>query len=122
MRCKYEPVLLQPGPIPAGVWQSISVDFIEKLSESYEKDTIWVIINRLSKYAHFIPLAHPFTASNLAEIFIRDIYRLHGAPTNIVSDRDPLFTNKFWSSFLQQLGVTQPFYSLSPAIRWEKWC
>lgn len=103
---------MQPLPIPTGVWQSISMDFIEKLPKSHGKEVIWVIIDRLSKYAHFIPLAHPCTASKLAEIFIQEIYKLHGAPSNIVSDRDPLFTSKFWSSFLQQLGVTQ---SLSTA-------
>lgn len=110
LRCKYEPRavagLLQPLPVPEGVWQSIAMDFIEKLPESHGKDTIWVVIDRLSKYAHFIPIAHPFTASKLAKIFIAEIYKLHGAPANIVSDRDPLFTSKFWGSFLGQLGIS----------------
>ncbi|XP_050889666.1 uncharacterized protein LOC127094949 [Lathyrus oleraceus] len=59
------------------------MDFIEKLPKSHGKDTIWVVIDRLSKYAHFIPIAHPFTVSKLAEIFIAEIYKLHGAPANI---------------------------------------
>nr|CAJ00278.1 hypothetical protein [Lotus japonicus] len=111
LRCKYErvasPGLLQPLPIPAGVWQSIAMDFIDKLPKSHGKDAIWVVIDRLSKYAHFIPLTHPYTASTLAEIFIKEVYRLHGAPSNIVSDRDPLFTSTFWTAFLQQLGISQ---------------
>ncbi|KAK4270158.1 hypothetical protein QN277_023237 [Acacia crassicarpa] len=83
------------------------MDFIEKLPKSKGKDTIWVIIDRLSKYAHFIPLAHPFTASGLAQLFLDNIYKLHGAPANIISDRDPLFTSQFWREFLLRLGVQQ---------------
>lgn len=116
LRCKYEPHavpgLLQPLAIPDGVWQSIAMDFIEGLPKSHGKDTIWVVIDRLSKYAHFIALSHPFSASTLAEVFINNVYKLHGAPANIVSDRDPLFTSKFWAAFLQQLGISQ---SLSTA-------
>lgn len=111
LRCKYEtratPGLLQPLPIPGGIWQSIAMDFIDKLPLSHGKETIWVIVDRLSKYAHFIPLSHPYTASKLADIFLKEIYKLHGAPANIVSDRDPVFTSKFWSTFLQQLGISQ---------------
>ena len=83
------------------------MDFIDKLPNSYGKEAIWVVVDRLSKYAHFIPLSHPSSASTLAEIFIKEIYRLHGAPANTVSDRDPFFTSKFWSKFLHQLGVSQ---------------
>ncbi|RDY12145.1 hypothetical protein CR513_03095, partial [Mucuna pruriens] len=87
LRCKYEPVtylgLLQPLPIPKGIWHSVAIDFIEKLSISSSKDTVWVIIDRLSKYTHFIPLAHPFNAAQLAQIFLKEIYWLHKAPTNI---------------------------------------
>lgn len=116
LRCKYEtiapPGLLQPLPIPGSIWQSIAMDFIDKLPMSHGKEAIWVIVDRLSKYAHFIPLAHPYTALKLADIFLKEVYRLHGAPANIVSDRDPIFTSMFWTTFLQQLGVSQ---SLSTA-------
>lgn len=118
LRCKDEPLatprLLQPSPIPAGIWQRISMNLIEKSPKSHGKDTIWVVIDRLSKYAHFIALAHPFTTSTLANIFINNIYKLHGAPTNIVSDRDPLFTSKFLAAFLQQLGISQSLSSVWP--------
>lgn len=60
------------------------MDFIVKLLKSGGKDTIWVIIDWLSKYARFIPLAHPFTAASLAQVFIDNIYKFHGAPANIV--------------------------------------
>lgn len=62
---------------------------------------------RLSKYAHFVALSHPFTAADLAQVFLDNIYKLHGAPTNIISDRDPLFTSQFWREFLLFLGIKQ---------------
>lgn len=109
LRCKYEtvayPGLLQPLPIPEGVWQSIAMDFIEQLTRSKGKDTIWVVVDRLSKYAHFVALSHPFSAAELAQMFFDNIYKLHGAPANIVSDKDPLFMSQFWREFLLRLGV-----------------
>lgn len=72
---------------------------------------IWVIIDRLSKYAHYLALTHPFTACTLAHIFVDQYYRLHGAPIDIMSDRDPLFISLFWSEFLGHLGVTHNLFS-----------
>ena len=67
------------------------MNFIEKLPKSSGKDCIMVVVDRLSKYAHFIPLTHPFTAITVAQTFLDSIYKLHGVPTSIVSDRDSLF-------------------------------
>lgn len=89
----------------------IAMNFIEGLSKSGGRDIIWVIIDRLSKYAHFVALAHPLTATQLAQVFIDHVYRLNGAPANIVSDRDPLFVSTFWREFLGQLGITQSLSS-----------
>ncbi|KAL0281945.1 UNVERIFIED_CONTAM: hypothetical protein Sradi_7277800 [Sesamum radiatum] len=68
--------------------EDISLDFVTHLSSSAGKTTIWVVVNRLSKFTHFIALPTHFTATSLASIFLTDIYRLHGAPKSIISDRD----------------------------------
>jgi len=67
-------------------------------------DTIWVIVDRLTKSAHFLPINISYPVSQLAEIYIRDIVKLHGVPSSIVSDRDPRFTSRFWKSLQEALG------------------
>lgn len=82
LRCKYDtaaqPGLLQPLVIPNGVWHSIAMDFIDGLPWSVGRDAIWVIVDRLSKYAHFVALSQPVTAAGLAQNFMDQFYRLHG--------------------------------------------
>jgi len=91
-RAKY-PGLLQPLPIPDRAWQTISMDFIEGLTKSKGFTTILVVVDKFSRYAHFLPLAHPFTALTVAHVFMDHIYKLHGMPTSIISDRDRIFTS-----------------------------
>jgi len=67
-------------------------------------DAIWVIVDRLTKSAHFIPINISFPVSQLAEIYICEIVKLHGIPSSIVSDRDPRFTSRFWKSLQEALG------------------
>ncbi|MGV8048401.1 hypothetical protein PJP07_29815, partial [Mycobacterium kansasii] len=69
-------------------------------------NTIWVIVDRLTKSAHFIPVRASWSMDRLAKVFIEEIVRLHGVPVSIVSDRDSRFTSQFWRSFQQALGVT----------------
>jgi len=66
------------------------MDFIDGLPSSQGHDTIMVVVDRLSKYAHFVPLKHPYTALSVAKAFVANIVRLHGMPLSIVSDRDSL--------------------------------
>ena len=91
--------------IPKWKWDSISMDFVTSLSNTPNRhDAIWVIVDRLTKSAHFIPINISFPVSQLAEIFIREIVKLHGVPSSIVSDRDPRFTSRFWKSLQEALG------------------
>lgn len=82
------------------------MDFTEGLPKAGGKEVIWVIVDRLSKYAHFIALNHTYIALSLAQIFMDHVYWLHGAPANILSDMDLLFLSTFWRGFLGQLGIT----------------
>nr|GEU50021.1 reverse transcriptase [Tanacetum cinerariifolium] len=78
------PGLIKPFPIPKRIWKEISMDFIEKFPTSHRKSVIMVVVDMLSKYAHFILLTHPFTASQVAQVFLDQVYKLHGLPESIV--------------------------------------
>jgi hypothetical protein len=91
------PGLLQPLPVPDLAWQVIFLDFIEGLPSSSKYNYILVVVDLFTKYGHFIPLCHPFTASVVAKAFLEHVYHHHGLPTSIVSDRDRIFTSNFWS-------------------------
>lgn len=76
------PGLLQPLPIPSQAWHTVSLDFIEGLPKSKQLDTILVVIDKFSKYAHFTPLTHPYTALAVAQNYINHLYKLHGMPSS----------------------------------------
>ncbi|CAL9221051.1 unnamed protein product [Arabidopsis halleri] len=100
------PGLLQPLPIPESLWSEVSMDFIDGLPLSAGKSVIMVVVDRLSKAAHFIALAHPYSALTVAQAYLDNIYKLHGCPTSIVSDRDKIFTSEFWKEFFALQGVS----------------
>jgi transposase InsO family protein len=82
------------------------MDFIEALPKEHGKSVILIVVDRFSKFAHFIPLSHPYTAASVARAFFNEIVRLHGLPESIVSDQDPVFTGHVWRDLFKLSGVT----------------
>lgn len=87
------------------------MDFIEGLPTSFGKQVIWVVVDRLSKYARFIPLSQPYTAADIAQLFLDHIYKLHGMPSSITRDRDPLFLSQIFIEFFKLQRVILSKYS-----------
>ena len=89
--------LLNPLLIPQWKWDNITIDFVSGFPLTQRKhDVVWVIVDRLIKAAHFLPIRLDYSMDRLAELYVREIVRLHGIPVSIVSDRDPRFTSRFW--------------------------
>jgi len=88
--------LLQPLPIPMWKWEHITMDFIVGLHWTQKRhNAIWVVVERLTKSAHFLAIKTTFNVEQLAELYIQEIVRLHGVPLSIISDRDTTFSAKF---------------------------
>eukprot|EP00253_Pinus_taeda_P030645 PITA_30645 len=107
--CKHLGGLLQWIVVPKWKWEFISMDFITGLSKILKQhDSIMVIVDRLTKVAHLIPMKSMFSTSDVAQVFIRDVVRLHSVPKNIVSNKDAKFTSKFWE-LISGLGTELTF-------------
>jgi hypothetical protein len=83
------------------------MDFIDGLPKVHGKSVILTVVDRFSKYTHFIALSHPYTAASVARAFFEGIVRLHGFPNSIVSDRDLVFTSHLWRDLFKLAGVKQ---------------
>ena len=82
------------------------MDFVTKLPKSTDGlDTIWVIVDRLTKSAHFLPIKESYKMERLTRIYIKEIMRLHRVPVSIISDRDSRFTSRFWQSLQKAMGT-----------------
>jgi hypothetical protein len=101
---KKQASLLQPLPIPQGPWESVSMDFMVSLPPSKGFDAIMVVVDRFSKMVHFIPTKDEATAQETGRLFFSHIFKHHGLPKDIVSDRDPKFTSKFWRALWKCMG------------------
>ena len=98
--------LLQPLPVPEWKWDHIAMDFVTKLPPTHEKhDAICVIVDRLTKLAHFITYKISYSVEKLSRLYIQQVVQLHGVPASITSDRDPRFTSRFWKSLQSAMGT-----------------
>ncbi|KAM3547144.1 hypothetical protein MY1884_009710, partial [Beauveria asiatica] len=110
---------LQPIPPPERAWQTVTMDFIVKLPKSKEPmtgavyDSILVIVDKLTKYAYYIPYMESSDAKDLAYMFFKTVVAQHGLPTKLISDRDKLFTSNFWKCLMETMKIKQ---SLSTAF------
>ena len=106
-RCKHEsvakPGLLRPLGVPDQAWANMTIDFLEGLSRSKGRNCVLVMVDRLTKYSHFI-LSYPFTTKEVARMFLDNVVKLHGVPQTIITDKDKVFTSLFWQGLLKSLG------------------
>ena len=102
--------LLEPLPIPEWKWENITMDFVLGLPRVQRGfNSIWVIVDRITKSAHFLPVKSTYNMDQYARLYIQEIVRLHGVPVSIISDRDPKFTSIFWKSLHAALGTKLAF-------------
>ena len=122
-----KPGLLQSLPIPERIWTDLSMDFIAGLPEVRGCDSVYVIVDRLSKYAHFIPCSSSITVEGVTQLFRTHVWKLHGFPRSIITDRDPKIVSSFWRAFMARLKIdhnmttanhpTAPSYSICGSTR-----
>ena len=96
---------MQPIPLPERAWQQITTDLVTNLPESDGKTAIAIFVDRLTKMTHMVPCTKEVTASQYARLFVDNVFRLHGMPQVLISDRDPRFVSKFWDELFSLLGT-----------------
>ncbi|GJT44107.1 putative reverse transcriptase domain-containing protein [Tanacetum coccineum] len=110
--------LLQQPEIPEWKWEKITMDFVSGLPRTPSGyDSIWVIVDRLTKSAHFLPMKKTDSIEKLAQLYLKEIVCKHGVPTSIISDRDSLFTSRFWKSLQEAMGTQLDIQTLEDMLR-----
>ena len=98
--------LLHPLEVAEWKWEHVMMDFLNHLPQTPQRhDVVWVIVDRLMKLAHFLPVRMTFTLERFCRLYVREVVRLHGVPVSIMSDRNPRFTVHFWKSFQKAMGT-----------------
>ena len=98
--------LLQPLEVVEWKWEHVTMDFVTHFPRTPQRhDVLWVIVDWLTKLAHFLAVQITFTQEEFCRLYLQEIVRLHGVPVSIVSDRDPKFTAHFWKSFQKAMGT-----------------
>jgi hypothetical protein len=109
IQAKYDrsayPGKLQLLPVPSEAWKIITMDFIKGLPKSAGAACILVVADKFTCYCHFIAISHPYTTHSVALAFLNSLYKLHGLPASIVSDRDLVLTSHFWQHLFKLAGV-----------------
>ncbi len=98
---------LRPLPIPSRPWSHIALDFVTGLPPSAGNTVVLTVVDRFSKAAHFIPLPKLPSAKETAQVMVDHLFKIHGLPTDVVSDRGPQFTSQFWGEFCRLIGSVQ---------------
>ena len=112
--------LLQPLEVAEWKWEHVTMDFVTHLPRTLQRhDVVWVIVDRLTKSAHFLAVQMTFTLERFCRLYIREIVRLYGVPVSIVSDRDPRFKVHFWNFFQKAMGTRMTMYSFPPIDKWS---
>ena len=102
--------LLNPLSIPQWKWDNITLDFVSDFPLTQRKhDVVWVIVDKLTKSAHFLPVRLDYSMDHLAELYVSEIVRFHGIPLSIVSNRDLQFTSRFWKELQSAFGTRLNF-------------
>ncbi len=98
--------LLHPLPVPSRPWSHITLDFVSGLPPSKGNTVILTVVDHFSKAVHFIPLPKLPSAPETAQLMVDHVFRLHGLPVDVVSDRGPQFASRFWKEFCRQIGAS----------------